>query len=303
MQAAVLVHNVFDDQPHVALACVVLLQLAQVLDALVQEAESVQKHQPQLHALYLQDAPAALADACSSSTGASGAALSAAGAADVASLAAAQEAVAGSSAAALAMISMAGSSAASGRSADPNTPSNGGGGGLFGGGGGKLLDVLLGRRNSAGLGDIDRAMNISSSRRASQECSRAATPQHGNAPNVAVYGLSRTVSHEVATAMTPIACSAGGRSRQVSSCCSSRCQAPCMLQGSCLHQLAGAVDGGMAELADEGGDCSAQCLKRAESAGCCQPPVQAVHMDARAGAAAEAGTVAEVVTSGDVHVG
>jgi cell division septum initiation protein DivIVA len=210
------------------------VQLAQVLEALVQEAESVQKHKPQLHALYLQDAPAALADACSSTPGAA----SLASGVDLqhATLATPQvveQALAGSSAAALSMINTASTTSSSvaggpasmaGRMAEPMTPSSGGGGGLFGGGGGKLLDALLGRKNSAGVGEVDRVMALSSSRRASQECSRAATPQHSNAPaGIGLHGLSRTVSDAAAP---------GASSRQLGCCCSSRCQTPCGGQGT-----------------------------------------------------------------------
>lgn len=222
----------------------------------MQEAESVQKHKPQLHALYLQDAPAALADACSSTPGAA----SLAAGLDQVPLAdpqALQQVLAGSSAAALAMInaasssSSAGAGSSAGRAGEPNTPSSGGG--LFGGGG-KLLDALLGRRNSAGVGEVDKVMTISSSRRASQDCSRAATPQHSNAA-VGLHGPSRTASD----AAGPAACSGTGCSRQLGSCCSSRCHTPCGLHGSCLQQLAGAVDGAIAELADEGLDMPSSC--------------------------------------------
>jgi hypothetical protein len=252
-----------------------VLQLAQVLEALVQEAEAVQKHKPQLHALYLQDAPAALADACSSTPGAA----SLAGGVDQASLAMRQalhEVVAGSSAAALAMINAASSTGAgmtgssAGRLGEPSTPSSGGG--LFGGGGGKLLDVLLGRKNSAGLGEVDRAMTISSSRRTSQDCSRAATPQHSTAPQagVGLHGLSRGASD----AATPVACNGTGCSRQLGSCCSSRCQTPSVLQGSCLHQLAGAVDGAIAEMADEGCEACAAADPTSTVAGWADGPTE-----------------------------
>lgn len=236
--------------------CCVALQLAQVLDALVQEAASVQKHKPQLHSLFAQDMPAAMADITGSSPS-----LVAASDAAATTAQAVQMAVAGSTAAALTALGSVGGidrslssaikgagSAAGGVCGDPIGGSTPSGGGL----GNKLLGVLLGRKNSAGPADFGPAADrvlINSGSRASGEWSHTGTPSAAAAAvaaNVSGWpGLSRVGSDTAAccdgiTGATAVA--GDGSRQQTGSCSDSRERVP-PVQGSSVRvqQLATTV--------------------------------------------------------------